>query len=386
MRIAVFTDTFFPTTNWIVTSVVTYCKKLADIWHKIIIVTPYNRWVEDFKYNNIEVFTIKWIPAIFYPDFKITFWFTPTLINKIRKFKPELIHFHTQFIVWWQAIIMWKMMKIPTVGTFHTYIADESYLKVMWLNAKIFWDVWWKYNNFFYKKIDKVLVPSKNAQLELINHWINSDNIEILSNPLPHIDLQWIDKKYYLNSVITENIVLYVGRLSKEKNVWISIESIYVASKEIPNILFVIVWDWPERANLELLVKKYNLYKNVLFLWKIANKDLLNSDIFERSKIFLSASPSENQPMTIIEAMNFWLPIVWVEDKWVWELIEYNWYKWLNENYWELAIYLIRLLKNEELRKQMWKESKLMMSSFNSSELAKKLETIYINTISNFNV
>lgn len=386
MKIAIFSDTFYPTTNWIVTSVVTFCKELADNWHKIIIITPYNKWIENFKYNNIEVFAIKWIPAIFYPDFKITFWFTPNLINKIRKFQPELIHFHTQFITGWQWIIMWKLLKIPTIGTFHTYIADESYLKVMWLNARIFWDVGWKYNNFFYKKIDKVLVPSKNAYNELIKHWIDKNNIEILSNPLPQIDLKEEHRTDFLKVVITENIILYVWRLSKEKNINISIEAIYVVSKEIPDVLFVIVWDWPEKANLQKLVRKYNLERNVLFLWKISHCDLLNSNIFERAKIFLSTSPSENQPMTIIEAMHFWLPIVWVDEKWVGELIEDNWYKAKNENFWEIAIYLIRLLYNEELRLQMWNESRAMMKNFDSKLLAHKLETIYADVIAKYNL
>lgn len=385
MKIAIFSDTFYPTTNWIVTSVVTFCKELADNGHKIVIITPYNKWIENFKYNNIEVFAIKWIPAIFYPDFKITFWFTPNLINKIRKFQPELIHFHTQFITWWQWIIMGKLLKIPIVGTFHTYIADESYLKVMWLNAKIFWDVGWKYNNFFYKKINKVIVPSLNAENELIKHWIDAKNIDILSNPLPQINLSENNKKIFLEDIISDNIILYVWRLSKEKNVNISIEAIYVVSKEIPDVLFVIVGDWPERTNLEKLVKKYNLENNVLFLWQISHSNLLNSNLFEKTKIFLSSSPSENQPMTIIEAMHFGLPIVWVDEKWVWELIVDNWFKAINENFWEIAIYLIRLLNNEELRLQMWNNSKMMMDTFDSRLLTTKLESIYKNVILDYN-
>ncbi|MDD2565771.1 MAG: glycosyltransferase [Candidatus Gracilibacteria bacterium] len=377
MKIAVFTDTFFPTTNGIVTSVVTFCKELADNGNKIIIITPYNKGIEEFKYKNIEVYTVKGIPAIFYPDFKITFGFTPTLIKKIRDFKPELIHFHTQFIIGWQAIIMGKLLKVPVVGTFHTYIADESYLNVIGLNAKVFGDVGWKYNNFFYKKIDKVLVPSLNAKRELIKHGIDVSNIELLSNPLPQIEISEENKIHLLDDIKTENIVLYVGRLSKEKNVSISIESIYVVSKEIPDVLFIIVGDGPEKKNLEKLVKSHNIEKNVLFLGKIPNKNLLNSDVFEKSKMFLSSSPSENQPMTIIEAMYFGLPIVGVDEKGVGELIEGNGFKAKNENFGEIAIYIIKLLKKPELRNKMSEESKKMIINFDSKMLAKKLEGIY---------
>ncbi len=382
MKIAVFTDTFYPSTNGIVTSIIAFSKELADNWNEVLIVTPYNKWIESFTYKNIEVFTIKWIPAIFYPDFKITFWFTPNLIKKIRTFKPDIIHFHTQFIIWWQAIIIWKMFKIPRIWTFHTYIADENYLKVIWLNSKIFWEMWWKYNNFFYKKIEKVIVPSTNAKIELINHWIDSKDIEIVSNPLPMISSN--KEKYFLNKIKTENIVLYVWRISKEKNIDVCLESIYVVSKEVPDVLFVIVWDWPEKKDLQRHAKKIGIENNVLFLWKVPHGELLNSDIFDRAKLFLSASPSENQPLTLIEAMNFGLPIVWVDEKWVWELIEKNWFKAKNENFWELAIYIIKLLKDHDLCKKMWEESKKMSERFNLKELSKKLGNLYDKVIQEY--
>lgn len=377
MKIAIFTDTFYPSTNWIVTSIITSSKELALMWHEILIVTPYNKWIEDFKFKNIEIFSIKGIPAIFYPDFKITFAFTPGLMHKIKEFNPDIFHFHTQFIIWWEAIILWKIMKIPRVWTFHTYIADESYLKVIWLHSKIFWTLWWKYNNFYYKNIEQVLVPSKNAKEELINHWIKKESIKILSNSLPQININEKLKEYYLKDTKTENIVLYIWRLSKEKSLNICLQSIYVVSKEIPDILFVIVWDWPEKKELQILSKKLWIGKNVLFLGKIPHNNLFNSDICEKSKIFFTASPSETQWITIIEAMYFWMPIVWVNEKWVGDLIKDNGLKAKNENYWELAIYLVKLLKDWDFLKKMWAESKRLSKKFDSKMLAKKQEELY---------
>lgn len=377
MKIAIFTDTFYPSINWIVTSIITSSSELAAMWHEILIITPYNKGIEDYNCVWIEIYPIKWIPAIFYPDFKITFWFTPALISKLRNFQPDVLHFHTQFIIWWQAIILGKIFWIPRVWTFHTYIADESYLKVIWLNSKVFGKLWWKYNNFFYNHVEKVLVPSKNARKELSDHWIDKNSITILSNPLPHTYNEEKEKKQFLKWVTTKNIILYVWRLSKEKNIDVCLDSVYVISKEIPNILFVIVWDWPYKKDLILKVKKLKIEKNVLFLWKLSHKDLFSSDIMERSKLFFTASPSETQWITIIEAMNFWLPIVWVNERWVWELIKENWFKAKNENYWELALYVLRLLKNEQLREKMWTLSIKESKKFDSKALAKKQLKIY---------
>lgn len=65
--------------------------------------------------------------------------------------------------------------------------------------------------------------------------------IEIMSNPMPTLDDPSSAGKSLLSDIDTENIVLYIGRLSKEKNVDVSIEAINLVAKAIPDVVFVIV-------------------------------------------------------------------------------------------------------------------------------------------------
>lgn len=92
-------------------------------------------------------------------------------------------------------------------------------------------------------------------------------------------------------------------------------DAIYILSREIPNILFVIVGDGPNRGDLAEYAEKLGITRNVLFLGKIPHETLLASDIYDYAKLFLTASCTETQGVTLLEAMSHGLPIVGVNEK-----------------------------------------------------------------------
>jgi len=85
MKIAIFTDTFYPTTNWIVTSIISFSEAMAEKWNEIIIICPYNKWIEKFSSKNIEIIPIKWLPAFFIQISKSLLIYTKTS-QKIKSF------------------------------------------------------------------------------------------------------------------------------------------------------------------------------------------------------------------------------------------------------------------------------------------------------------
>lgn len=337
--------------NGIVTSIETFSKELADRGHEILIVVPNNPGASDFSYPGIEILVVKGFPAFFYPDFKVTFAFMPSLIQKIRAFNPDAIHFHTQFILGWQAIVLGKILGIPRIGTFHTYIADEGYLKILGVeNFKIFGEIGWKYNNFFYEHCERVIAPSINAARELSEHGIDADKIIIVSNPVPRFSSSDGSSVSFLSDIDSENIVLYIGRISKEKSLTVCLDAVYVISREIPDIRFIIVGGGPDLDEIKQYTKDLGIESNVVFLGKIEHDVLMGSDIFQKSKCFLTASATETQGITLLEAMSFGLPTVGVDAKGVGEIIEDNGYKARVGNSGELALYCLRILKDGKLR------------------------------------
>ncbi len=150
-----------------------------------------------------------------------------------------------------------------------------------------------------YKKADAIVANSKSGQLDLqkvckkkvIN--INPPSLKKLINNKTF--------KKSKNKIFT---VITVGRLVKEKGVDTMIKAF--AKIKIKNIIFRILGEGKEKESLKKLILKFGLEKKVLLLGKINNpeKFYLNSDLF------IHASHFEGFPNSIVEAINYNLPVI----------------------------------------------------------------------------
>ena len=157
---------------------------------------------------------------------------------------------------------------------------------------------------------------------KMIRNWsINKSNLII--TPSQHlknfIDKIGFDKNIFVinngvnieqhNKVVLENNIiqlLVVSRLVSQKNIDSIIKAVKVMQNE--NIILNIVGDGSEINNLKLLVKKYELDKKINFIGKIENTKL--NEYLKNADIFIQASNYEGLPHSILEAMNFEIPIL----------------------------------------------------------------------------
>ena len=157
---------------------------------------------------------------------------------------------------------------------------------------------------------------------KMIRNWsINKSNLII--TPSQHlknfIDKIGFDKNIFVinngvnieqhNKVVLENNIiqlLVVSRLVSQKNIDSIIKAVKVMENE--NIILNIVGEGSEINNLKLLVKKYELDKKINFIGKIENTKL--NEYLNNADIFIQASNYEGLPHSILEAMNFEIPIL----------------------------------------------------------------------------
>ena len=157
---------------------------------------------------------------------------------------------------------------------------------------------------------------------KMIRNWsINKSNLII--TPSQHlknfIDKIGFDKNIFVinngvnieqhNKVVLENNIiqlLVVSRLVSQKNIDSIIKAVKVMENE--NIILNIVGDGSEINNLKLLVKKYELDEKINFIGKIENTKL--NEYLKNADIFIQASNYEGLPHSILEAMNFEIPIL----------------------------------------------------------------------------
>ncbi|MGB4659293.1 MAG: glycosyltransferase, partial [Mobilitalea sp.] len=117
-----------------------------------------------------------------------------------------------------------------------------------------------------------------------------------------------------------DKILLYLGRVSPEKNIEEIISAMPNYMKTRENVKFVIVGSGPALEKLENMVDQLNLTEKFVFT---GSQPWDNIGLFYRlGDVFVSASNSETQGLTYIEAMASGLPIVAKEDKCLEDILE----------------------------------------------------------------
>lgn len=384
MKIAYFTDTFLPQVNGIATALANQARQLGEQGHEIIIFTPK---VDDikrqkFKALNVSVVHLPSVPALIYTEYKFGIFGLPRVIKHLSKFNPDIIHLHTPFMVGMDAVMASKVFKKPLVGTIHIYFTDSDYLRFIksQLAVKLLDKISESYLNFLYSQCDLLLAPSKMLTEELNGNGFKKPisylpNGVMLNLPkfLSDKEILLTKKKYNLK----EKVVLHFGRLSYEKNVDLLIKSFYLLTKTHKDISLLIIGDGPSKKNLIKLAKKLGIEKEVIFTGFIDHQELISSGFLSIGNLFATASTMENNPMAVLEAMLFGLPIVGVKQAGLIELISSNGYLVKPGNSKELAEKMEKILIDQKLASQMREKSLDLIKEYSVDKVANQLIEMY---------
>ena len=156
--------------------------------------------------------------------------------------------------------------------------------------------------NWSIKNSNLIITPSEHLKTFVQNIGFEND-IYVINNG---VEIKQIEKVTLENKIIK---LVVVSRLVNQKNIDIVIKA--VKRIEDKNILLNIVGDGPELNNLKNLVKEKSLNKRVSFIGKIKNSELHN--YLEDADIFIQASNYEGLPHSILEAINYEIPILSTE-------------------------------------------------------------------------
>lgn len=121
MRIAYFTDTFLPRIDGVTYTIFEHTKLLSIRGNKVRIYAPaYPERNKNEKLNGVVIERYSSIPLPTYKGTRISFPNIYTMYKSIKKFNPDIIHFHTPGSIGILAILIAKFLKKPLVTTYHT--------------------------------------------------------------------------------------------------------------------------------------------------------------------------------------------------------------------------------------------------------------------------
>lgn len=316
MKIAIFTDSFLPYASGVTFAVINQAEQLVARGHQVLIVRP-KPWSRVDRQcdlpDGVEVCdSILGLPAPGVDKLSLTL---PTFLAatwKLKKWEADLVHLNTEWGTGWEGLMAAKRLGLPTVGTFHTFFADPGYLKSFGLpNLWLLRTLLWRYSSFFFSCCDRITAPSAAVRDALLDKGVSPEPM-IVSNGMPPARLIAAEeiRQYREQHDLLGPTLVYVGRMSPEKSLDVVLQAFRQVADHRRDARLLMVGDGPSTTGLQTLAESLGLNDAVVWLGHVDHERLLRENIPMWGDAFVTASKTENQPLSVMEAMSFSLPVI----------------------------------------------------------------------------
>lgn len=375
MRILITTDWYKPVINGVVTSVINLMEGLERDGHEVRVLTLSNR---NHSYRDGNVYYISSLGAgMVYPNARVMLPHGHKYIDELMDWKPDVIHSQCEFSTFVMARKIAKHTGAPIIHTYHTVY--EGYTHYFCPSR-----VWGRkmvvaFSKLIASQTKAIVVPSAKISDMLEDYNVSAPLYVIPSG----IELeQFMGEADNSRDIIRERlgikkdecVLVYLGRLAKEKNLEEIIE--FLSDEKSGGIRLMIVGDGPYRTKLEEKAGECGMMERLIFAGMAAPDKV--QEYYKAGDIFVSASTSETQGLTYMEAMASGLPILCRYDKCLDNVVVQgrNGYTYSNKE--EFQIYLSRLYTDKSFREQIGAEAeKTMKLKFSIQAFARACEMLY---------
>ena len=313
MNILITSDTSVPGVGGMENAIVGLCNALIAQNHNVMLIAPhYDKKRENDDLYNFKIYR-KWSIKIQQDQYLANPFYTRKLDRIIKDFKPDIIHCHSQTSMLIVALKIKKKYNIPCICTMHTKYSYNynNNIKLKWvvkLMCKLIGNK--------LKKVDKLITVSKDFTKELAKYGYY-DDFQVIKNGA-NIEAKEYDEQIKtlaikkLNMNPKDNNLLFVGHISKIKNIDFIIDSLEILYNTFPQFKLYLVGNGENEKYFQNRIASSVIKDNVVFTGVIMNKQLLSS-IYYNSKLFLFPSIADNDSLTIIEAATFETPSITIE-------------------------------------------------------------------------
>ncbi|CUS25928.1 glycosyltransferase [Paucilactobacillus oligofermentans DSM 15707 = LMG 22743] len=323
MNIGLFTDTYFPQVSGVATSIKTLRDELRAQGHNVYIFTTTDPKVgpEDVEPG---VYRFASVPFVSFSDRRIAVRGLFKAYKLCKELELDIIHTQTEFSLGWMGKVTARSLKIPCIHTYHTmyqdylhYIANGRILKPRNVKQMV---------NVFMMNMTGIVAPSERVRTTLTGYGIKTPmrviptGVNLDRYGIEHNETQIKLMREQLGYTAETPVLLSLSRLAFEKNIHELIEALPDMLESEPKIQLLIVGDGPARETLEKQAAQLQLAGHVTFTGEINNNDV--QKYYQLANVFVSASDSESQGLTYIEALASGLPIVVMKSPYTMELID----------------------------------------------------------------
>jgi glycosyltransferase involved in cell wall biosynthesis len=305
MRIVHFTNFYKPSVSGVVTSLINFRRGLINAGQEVFIFAPkfHDYWDKEayiFRFPSVNLSEESSISLAF----PIRGLMEPTMLG----IRPEVIHSHHPILMGDMASVFAEKTGIPLVFTFHTQYEKyiQEYISIApELSGKLAEAMLHRY----LEKCDHVIAPTSSTRKLIESYKVNVP-VTIIPTPLD-LDKFRVVKPERVRSMLKvtdQKILLYLGRLSPEKNLAFLLKAFSKIRAAEPNTLLMIVGSGPETENLKSSANKLGISNAVIFMGPVVYNEV--PSYMAAADLFLFPSMTETQGLVLVESMAAGTPVM----------------------------------------------------------------------------
>lgn len=295
MRIALFTETFLPKVDGIVTRLRHTVDHLQRQGDEVLVVAPDGGLKE---HKGAKIYGVSGFPLPLYPELKLALP-RPAIGEELERFKPDIIHVVNPAVLGLAGLFYSKTLNIPLIASYHTHLPEYLQHYGLGMLEGLLWELLKAGHNQAEINLctsTAMMQALTDHGIKRVNLWQRGVDTEVFQ---PHLASQ------EMRSRLTQGhpdspLLLYVGRLSAEKE----IERIKPVLESIPNARLALVGDGPNRQNLE----KHFAGTPTHFVGYLQGLEL--GAAFASADAFIFPSRTETLGLVLLEAMAAGCPVV----------------------------------------------------------------------------
>ncbi len=305
MRIAQFAESYRPVINGAAVAVDLLSRELAARTHRVQVFAPYFRGHEDdFPVHRFPSYNWPW-----HPDYPLAVPVSPTLQRLFREGAYDVVHTHSPFALGQVGRRWARRHGVPLVTTYHTlYVEYAHYARGV--PVGLVRNSLRRLSRDYCNACDAVAVPTEPIRDVLREYGVVCP-IQVIPTGLhvrPPRDPNPEFPRQALGIPPDAPVVLYAGRLAKEKNLQLLFTAFGLVAKALPTARLLIAGDGPEAATVRTLAAASGAGDRVVFAGAVAPARM--PEVYAAAQVFAFSSLHDTQGLVLTEAKAAGLPAV----------------------------------------------------------------------------
>lgn len=376
MKILITSDWYSPAVNGVVTSVKNLRRELERRGHEVRVLTlsqTTRSWEKDGVTYLGSV-----AAGLVYPGARLRTALAGKWVRELVAWRPDVVHSQCEFSTFFLARRIAEELDVPLVHTYHTVY--EDYTHYFSPSVRFGKKAVAVFSRWVAEQTDCLIAPTGKVRLLLKNYGVDKPVFVVPSG----IDLRrfggepdpWRMAVLRASLDIPQDrlVLVSVGRLAEEKN----IDELLRIRAAMGNsaVTLLLVGDGPDRARLEGLAASLGLAApDVVFAGQVAPEQV--ADWYQLGDLFVSASTSETQGLTYVEALAAGVPALCRLDTCLVNVIRDGENGWQYRDEADFQRKLDCFLAQPHRRKQLSQNARQTAEGFSAEHFAESVEAVY---------